>query len=139
MTARLAPGDSRAWCADSDQGRSGGFVTIPFVAAAGLTLVLLVVFTNVLSVHYARGVMQAAVEEGARQGVATGSAAACRQRVSAVVGGGLGAMAEGIAPAGCAVGADATSASLTGTFPPWLPVMATQTITVAATVRAVPL
>ncbi len=101
-----------------------------------MTMVLLVMFTNVLAVHYARGVMQAAAEEGARQGLALGTVAACDQRARAVVDTGLGAMADGISTVSCGVDGDGVSASLTAAFPPWIPLLPTQTATVQARARA---
>lgn len=118
------------------EGEDRGFVTLTFVGTVGLTLVLLVMFTNLLAVHYARGVMQSAVEEGARQGLAVGTRDACQRRARAVIDTGLGAMAEGMAPVSCAVDIKGATASLTGTFTPWLPLLPAQVAAVQARVRA---
>lgn len=116
-----------------------GFVTPAFVATVGLTLVLLVMVANVLAVHHARGVLQAAVEEGARQAIAAG-APACLARVQAVVAG-LGAMGEGVGAPYCQVGPEGAQVTLSASFPPWLPALPTQTVEVrgqAATRPATP-
>ncbi|MGI9016318.1 MAG: hypothetical protein ACR2HR_04300 [Euzebya sp.] len=113
-----------------------GYVTPAFVGAVGLTMVLLVMFANVLVIHYARGVMQAAIEEGARQGTAVGSAEFCVQRASDVVTRGLGAMAASVDQAGCTVAPGQTLASMQATFRPWLPVLPTQTVSVRALVTS---
>lgn len=108
-----------------------GFVTPAFVAAIGLTLVLLVMVANLLVVHYARGVMQTAVEEAARQGVAAG-VAACEVRATSVVQGGLGAMAADVDAVACSVGADGAVVTLSATFAAWLPALPAQTVDVRA-------
>ncbi|WP_370324659.1 hypothetical protein [Euzebya sp.] len=117
-------------CTDRDV---DGYVTPAFIATVGLTLLLLVAAANLLAVHYARGVMQAAVEEGARQGAATGAAAACAVRVEAVLDG-LGALGDGIGAVECAVAPAATTAALTGVFEPWVPLVPTQSVEVDARV-----
>jgi hypothetical protein len=96
-----------------------GFVTPAVLLAVGFTLVLLVMAAQLLAVHYARGVLQAAVEEGARQGVAAG-VAACQDRVTSLVDG-LGAMGDGIGPVDCQVQDSGAAVRLTATFDGWLP------------------
>ena len=113
----------------------GGFVTPAFVVAVGLTMVLLVIAANALAVHYAAGVMQAAVEEGARQGVAAGPAA-CTTRAQSVLEAGLGVMVEGVAPVACAVSGDGATVTLTAAFQPWLAGLPVQHVEVRARVAA---
>jgi hypothetical protein len=96
-------------------------VTPAFVACVGLTLLLLVMAANALVVHYARGVLQGAVEEGARQAVAAGDPAACAQRVTAAVVQGLGSMADEVAAPACTLDPLGATASARATFAGWLP------------------
>lgn len=105
---------------------SDGFVTPAFVASVGLTLVLLVMAANLLAVHHVRGVLQSAVEEGARQAVAAGGAA-CLARVQSVVEG-LGVMGEGVGAPDCQVGPEGAAVTVSASFAPWLPVLPTQTV-----------
>lgn len=109
----------------------GGFVTPAFLGAVGLTMVLLVIAANALAVHYAGGVMQAAVEEGARQGVAAGTAA-CAARAQAIVDNGLGAMADQVGSVDCVVAAEGTAVSLSAVFQPWVPGLPAQEVAVRA-------
>jgi hypothetical protein len=96
-------------------------VTPAFVGCVGLSMILLVVVANAYVVHYARGVMQAAVEEGGRQGVALGDVGACLDRVVAVVRSGLGTMADEVGDPGCTLGPDGAVVSLHASFDQWLP------------------
>lgn len=112
--------------------RDEGFVTTSFVVAFGLTMVLLLAVANVLTVRYAEGVMQAAVEEGIRQGLAVGTAAACQTRAAAVVQAGLGMMADQVDAVACLVTADGAQAALTATFGGWLPLVPDWSTAVAA-------
>lgn len=96
-----------------------GHVTPAFVAVTGLTLVLLVLVAQVLLIHHARGVLQSAVEEGARQGVAAG-VPACQLRATSVIDR-LGALGDGVGPVTCAVGPDGAEVAVSATFTGWLP------------------
>ena len=114
----------------------GGFVTPAFVAVAGLTLVLLVLAAQVLLVHHARGVLQSAVEEGARQGVAAG-VAACQVRATSVIDR-LGALGDGVGPVACAVGPDGAQVAVSATFTGWLPGFPAQQVDVVGRAAARP-
>lgn len=68
-----------------------GFVTVQVVAACGMATVVLVVLANLLVAQYARAVLRAAVDEGARAGARVGaSVAACEDRVLQAIGDLLG-------------------------------------------------
>ena len=102
----------------------GGFLTVQFVAAVGLSLLLLVMLANVIVVQYGGGVVRAAVDEGVRRGSRAGPAAVaeCQERAAAVVadllGGGMGV---GVAPITCADLGDRVTAETAASFPAWLP------------------
>ena len=113
--------------------RDTGYVTPAFVATVGCTMILLVTVANLLVLRYADGILQSAVEEGVRQGLATGEAASCAARAAEVVEAGLGPMTAGVAPAVCTIAADGATAGVTATFPGWLPLVPTHDT--AATAR----
>ena len=121
---------------EHDSGERGA-VTAPFVATVALTLLLVVLVANVLVVRYAEGVVQAAVEVGARHGLATGSAAACEARIDDAVRGGLGAMSLQVGPPVCTLGGDGVTARLEAGFAGWLPAVGDHTTSVRATARGV--
>lgn len=110
-------------CSHRPRGRPAddGYVTPAFVVCVGLTLVVLVMAANLYVLHYARGVLQAAVEEGVRQGLAAGDAGLCGARADAAVRDGLGVMADQVTPATCTVGSGRVTASVDAAFRPWLP------------------
>jgi hypothetical protein len=114
----------------SRRGRGdSGFITPAFIGVVGLTMVMLVMAANLLVVHYAGGVLQASVEEGARQGVAAG-AAACAVRAQSVIDGGLGVMAADVGPVACTVQAEGASAAVSAHLQPWLPMLPVHAIEV---------
>jgi hypothetical protein len=76
----LIPASKRATAAEA------GFTTIQFVAAAGIGLVTFVVLANFVVFVYARGVVRAAVDEGARRGGRLGATPTeCEARAHDVV------------------------------------------------------
>lgn len=98
-------------------------MTVQFVTAVGLSLLLFVGLANLLVWSYARGVVRAALDEGARAGArAAGSASECQARADAVLddllGGALGAQ---VAPVRCTAAADRVEAVTTARFTGWLP------------------
>lgn len=105
---------------------SHGFVTVQLLAVAAFTLLLLVAVGQVTVIAYARGVVRAAVDEGARQGAARAGdpVGACEARAAEVLrdllGGAIGA---GVAPVACTADAAAVRAATTGSTPSWLPGM----------------
>lgn len=63
-----------------------GFVTVQFVTASALALVLFTGLANLVVFHYARGVVRAALDEGVRAGARAAAAAdECEDRAGAVV------------------------------------------------------
>jgi hypothetical protein len=110
---------------DADVARGAadaGFVTLQFVLAAALSLLLVAVVANLVVFQYGRGVVRAALDEGARAGARVDDGAhECRRRAEAVLGDLLGgAMGRGVsvtcADLGFAVVADARAQ-----FPGWAP------------------
>ncbi len=111
-----------------------GYVTPSFVGVVGLTMLLLVLVANVLLVRYAEGVMQAAVEAGARRGVATGSAEECVGRVQQVLDSGLGALASTTGTPACGLGPEGAVAQVDAVLAGWVPLVPDQPA--SATARA---
>lgn len=98
-----------------------GFSSIQFIAGAGLALLVFVVAVNIVVVMYARGVMHAAADEGARAGSrASAGADICEQRgneaIDEMLGGRLG---DGV-HIRCADAGGHVVAAATGTFRSWL-------------------
>lgn len=80
---------------DAGRERERGMTTAQYVAATGFSLFAFVMMANFVVFLYARGVVRAAVDEGARAGGRFGaSAAECEARAGEVLGdllaGGLG-------------------------------------------------
>lgn len=99
-----------------------GLVSTVAVATVGLTLLLLVAAGHLLLMSYVAGVAQAAVEEGARQGAAVGSASACRARAEAALADGIGGLLlRGVGPVECAVTAGEVRARVELAVASWLP------------------
>ena len=62
--------------------RAHGFVTMGFVLAVGFSMLFFVLLANLLAVQYGRGVVRAALDEGARHGARYGAGAAeCETRI----------------------------------------------------------
>jgi hypothetical protein len=74
-------------------------MTVQFVAAAGLGLLMFVVLANFVVFVYARGVVRAAVDEGARDGGRLGAGVGqCQERAGDVIGDLLGGrLGDGVA------------------------------------------
>lgn len=102
-----------------------GFVTIQMIAAIALSMLLLTALANVLAVQYARGVVRAALDEGARAGTRVAAADVGRDRcqsqaaaaLSQLLGGSLGADIA----VQCTVGPERVEATARGSFAGWLP------------------
>ena len=68
--------------------REGGFATVQYVLAVGLSFVMLVVVANLLVDLYARAAVRDALEEGTRAAVPAGAArSACEDRAHDVLDG----------------------------------------------------
>jgi hypothetical protein len=105
-----------------------GFGTVEYLAAVGISLILLVMVANVIVVQYGRGVLRAAVDEGVRDGsryFADEELAAvegrCEHRAREVLHNLLrGRMGRGLEPRCRATDSDVT-AVIEGRFEGWLP------------------
>jgi len=101
-----------------------GFLTIQFVLAVALSLLLLVLIANVIIVQYGRGVVRAAAEEGAQAGSRlSASEADCEARAGEVLDGLLGGPMGDQISVSCTVGASQVMATVQYTFTPWLPLV----------------
>lgn len=113
---------------------TGGFVTIQFVAVAGLSLLLVVVLANVVVFGYGRGVVRAALDEGVRAGSRVDAGAAeCLERAQGVLDDLLaGPLGDGVAVA-CSDDGGFVRAEATVRFAAWLPPVPDWSFTLAAT------
>lgn len=111
-----------------------GFVTIQYVAVVGLSLLAVVALVNLVVFQYGRGVVRAALDEGARAGArATAGAAECEARAGDVLADLLGgAMGTGVALA-CTDEGDTLRATADVVFAGWLPTVPDWAFTVEAT------
>ncbi len=93
-----------------------------FVVAVGLSMLFFVLLTNLMAVQYGRGVVRAALDEGARYGARyTAAADACEDRIEEVLVGLLGgAMGSGVSYE-CRRDSSRTRAGAEVVFPAWLP------------------
>ena len=116
---------------------AAGFVTIQYVAAIGLSLVVLTMLANLIVFQYGRGVVRAAVDEGVRTGSrASASAHECEARANDVIADLLGgAMAEGVTIA-CSSSGGFVTARADVTFAAWLEPVPDWSFAVAATAVA---
>ncbi len=103
-------------------GRAHGFATMGFVLAVGFSMLFFVLLANLLAVQYGRGVVRAALDEGARHGARYGAGAAeCETRIQTVLAGLLaGEMGSGVSYQCVSEGAE-TKALAQVHFPGWLP------------------
>jgi hypothetical protein len=100
----------------------GGFTTIQYVVATALSLVLFVLVANLLVDLYERGVVRDALDEGVRSAVPLhGSAAACEERVRAVVRAIGGGSALHVDALQCDVHDGVVVATADATMRSWLP------------------
>ena len=76
-------------------GRDKGFVSVSVLMAIAVSTVLLVWIVNVIAMQYGRGVVRAALDEGARAG-ATAGVAACEQAAADVLDQLLAGMRDGV-------------------------------------------
>lgn len=99
-----------------------GFVTVQYVAVVGLSLLLVVALTNVVVFQYGRGVVRAALDEGARAGVrTTAGVPECEARAGDVLADLLGgAMGAGVTLA-CTDDGVLLRATAEVVFVGWLP------------------
>lgn len=105
-----------------ESGSSHGFTTVSFVVAVGFSMLFFVLLTNLMAVQYGRGVVRAALDEGARYGARYGATGdACEDRIKEVLVGLLGgAMRSGVSYE-CERDSSRTRAGAEVVFPAWLP------------------
>lgn len=116
----------------SESATSGeaGFTTLQFVAAAGLGLVTFVVLANFVVFVYARGVVRAAVDEGARRGGRLGASPAdCEARADDLVDDLLGGRIGDGVSVSCTTSDDTVIAVGRVRMQGWLPVVPDWTFT----------
>ena len=109
-------------------GRDRGFGTVEYLAAVGMSLILLVMVANVILVQFGRGVLRAAVDEAVRDGsryFADESLAAvegrCEHRAQEVLHNLLrGRMGRDLEPS-CRATDTGVTAVIEGRFEGWLP------------------
>lgn len=98
-----------------------GVTSVQFLLAGALSLILFLVFANLIVVQYGRGAIRSALDQGARVGAITGAVRGCEERVGAVLdqilGGEMGESAE----IGCEVVGDLVVARGNAVFPSWTP------------------
>ncbi|HVM00774.1 MAG TPA: hypothetical protein VM324_15905 [Egibacteraceae bacterium] len=116
------------------QRAEGGFVTVQYVAVVGLSLLFVVMLANLVVFQYGRGVVRAALDEGARAGTrTTAGAAECEARAGDVLADLLGgAMGAGVRLR-CADDGDLVRASADVVFVGWLPAVPDWRFTAEAT------
>jgi hypothetical protein len=95
--------------------------SVQFLLAGALSLVLFLVFANLVVVQYGRGAIRSALDQGARVGAITGAVAGCEERADAVLdqilGGGMGDSTE----IRCELFGDLVVARGEAVFPSWTP------------------
>ncbi len=86
MTRSQPPAAEPGAVASRDAPDDHGFVTVQYVAATAFSLVLLVLFANLLVDLYARAAVRDALDEGARAAaIVGGGPRECEERARAVV------------------------------------------------------
>jgi hypothetical protein len=106
----------------ADRATQDGFVSIQFVAAAGLCLVVLALVANMIVFQYARGVVRAALDEGVRAGSrADASVSHCLERIEEVLADLLGGELGRDVAVTCGVAGGRMVAAAEATFRAWIP------------------
>ena len=109
--------------------RSGedGFTTVQYVATIALTMVLLVLFANVLVDLYARAAIRDALDEGARAAAPRGGdSQVCQERADEVVSGLLHGPFGRDVNIECETEGGVVRARARGSLASWLPAVAPQ-------------
>jgi hypothetical protein len=101
-----------------------GVTSVQFLLAGALSLVLFLVFANLIVVQYGRAAIRSALDQGARVGAITGAVSGCEERIRAVLdqilGGEMGQSAE----IRCDLIGDLVVAQGNAVFPSWTPLTA---------------
>ncbi|MGH2707059.1 MAG: hypothetical protein ACRDJK_02050 [Actinomycetota bacterium] len=101
-----------------------GFVTIQYLLAVGLSLVVMVLMTNFIVIQYARGVVRGALDEGVRAGSrARASELDCEERAKAALADLLqGPMGDEVSAPDCRIDPSGRIEAIAkATFRTWLP------------------
>lgn len=101
--------------------RDSGVTSVQFLLASALALMLFLALANLVVVQYGRGAMRSALDQGARVGAISASAADCRQRVDEVLGQLLGGQMGQSVGVSCQVGPGIVSATGVADFVSWTP------------------
>jgi hypothetical protein len=101
--------------------RERGVTSVQFLLAGALSLVLFLIFANVIVVQYGRGAIRSALDQGARVGAVTGELPGCELRVEAVLDQILGGEMGESAQIDCQLVGDLVVAHGSATFPSWTP------------------
>ncbi|GAC1364626.1 MAG: hypothetical protein NVSMB32_07350 [Actinomycetota bacterium] len=126
----------------SRPGDQRGFVTIEYVAAIAVSMVLLVVAANFVVSEYGRGVVRAALDQGVRDGARTSiPVATCerssRQMLQDLLGSGSGSMGAAVT-LNCQEVAGTLTAVAQGSFGGWLPAVPSWSFTAKASAAVEP-
>ena len=98
-----------------------GVTSVQFLLAGALSLILFLVFANLIVVQYGRGAIRSALDQGARVGAVTGALDGCEQRVEAVLSQILGGEMGESAEVECTIDGDLVVAHGSAIFPSWTP------------------
>lgn len=98
-----------------------GVTSVQFLLAGALSLVLFLVFANLVVVQYGRGAIRSALDQGARVGAVTGVLEGCERRVEAVLGQILGGDMGESTEVACTIHGDLVVAHGSAVFPSWTP------------------
>ena len=101
--------------------REQGVTSVQFLLAGALSLILFLVFANLIVVQYGRGAIRSALDQGARVGAVTGALSGCESRIEAVLGQLLGGDMGESAQIHCEVIGDLVVAHGSAVFPSWTP------------------
>ena len=114
--------------------RERGSVTVGFVAAAALSLLVLTIIINLIVFSYARGAVRAALDEGVRQGARLGGDVdACDARTEEALGDLLGgSLRDRVVLSGCGLEDGRVVAHGTGHIRGWLPLVPDLTLDLRA-------
>lgn len=99
--------------------REAGLSSVQFILAAAMALVLFLALANLVVVQYGRGAIRSALEQGARAGAVSGSAADCEAKVVDVVGQLLGGRMSDHLAVRCIVQPDRVLAQGSAVFESW--------------------